>query len=306
MFAFRMFIACFGFRGVFAGFSPAKRQLETIQDVCGNNPVDCGDGWCCLVGQECVPASGGNEPQCRDNALTDIGGDPITIVAFPFSSFLSEEISMNSELESLGLTVSTFPTTLPTTGRFTALPTYTENSIESFTPPTRLPTGPLNTDGASASVLRPSSSATGAAVIATVGVGMVLVAQRPATARQALPMSRVSRSPGLSSDMSIPIFAPGLNPVVAGSSVGRQGDNARRDTIQTTPKSQSPAPNVHCFCLRALHRVVGLRDEAGNLDSQEPTLYAERWRQSHRQRRAGKASYSRSGSSMVRVVRCKF
>ncbi|KAF2112667.1 hypothetical protein BDV96DRAFT_689455 [Lophiotrema nucula] len=144
---------------------PAKRQFDTIQDVCGTDPVDCGDGWCCFVGQECIPAQGNEEPQCRDNILTDLGGDPITIVALPFSSFLSEQSSLNSKLTSLGVTYTTFPTTLPTTGSFTALPTYSDNTIKSFTPPTNLPT---------ALPSAVASSTTGAAALQTVNLGWMV------------------------------------------------------------------------------------------------------------------------------------
>jgi hypothetical protein len=47
-----------------------KRQ--TFQDLCGASGVDCGNGWCCMVGQECVDAD--PEPLCADNILTEFGG----------------------------------------------------------------------------------------------------------------------------------------------------------------------------------------------------------------------------------------
>ncbi|KAF2477511.1 uncharacterized protein BDR25DRAFT_299432 [Lindgomyces ingoldianus] len=116
-----------------------------------------------MMGQECIPASGNAEPQCRDNIVTDLGGDPFTFQAFAFSSLISALSSANSALLSLGITVSTFPTVLPTTGRFTALPTYTENSVASFVPPTKTP-----------SVAAATPSKTGAAVMPTVNIGMMV------------------------------------------------------------------------------------------------------------------------------------
>ncbi|KAF2003155.1 hypothetical protein P154DRAFT_112164 [Amniculicola lignicola CBS 123094] len=63
-----------------SAFHPAKRQFESIQDVCGTSPVDCGNGWCCFVGQECIePANSDSEPLCRDNVLTDLGG-PVSLL----------------------------------------------------------------------------------------------------------------------------------------------------------------------------------------------------------------------------------
>jgi hypothetical protein len=66
-----------------------------------------------------------------------------------------------SNLLSLGVTITTpIPTTLPTTGRFTALATYTDNVWPSY------------------SVATPSTevraSSTGAAARGTVGVGMLV------------------------------------------------------------------------------------------------------------------------------------
>lgn len=50
---------------------PAKKR-QNFQDLCGTDGVDCGNGWCCIVGTECVDAD--PEPVCRDTILTEFGG----------------------------------------------------------------------------------------------------------------------------------------------------------------------------------------------------------------------------------------
>ncbi|ORY15111.1 hypothetical protein BCR34DRAFT_585244 [Clohesyomyces aquaticus] len=158
-------LLCSVFSGTVIGaVHPAKRQFNTISEICGPNPVDCHNGWCCMTGQECIPASGNDEPQCRDNILTDLGGDPLTVLAFPYSSVIAGISSANSVLESLGITLSKLPTVtaLPTTGKFTVLPTYTENSVKSFVPPTRMPSVPAATP------------TTGAAALPTINVGVMV------------------------------------------------------------------------------------------------------------------------------------
>ncbi|KAF2270268.1 hypothetical protein CC78DRAFT_611922 [Lojkania enalia] len=146
---------------------PAKRQFDTLQDICGRDPVDCGNGWCCIVGQECVIMEDDEKPQCRDNLLTDIGGDPITLNALPFSSFISAMKSANSVLESLGITYTTFLPSLPTTGSLTALPTYTENIVSTFTPLTIMPPVPAPSPSL-------SSISTAAAALPTMNLGIVV------------------------------------------------------------------------------------------------------------------------------------
>lgn len=42
--------------------------------MCGTNPVDCGNGWCCLAGQTCVSGSRGDNTMCNDPVLTDGNG----------------------------------------------------------------------------------------------------------------------------------------------------------------------------------------------------------------------------------------
>ncbi|KAF2665576.1 hypothetical protein BT63DRAFT_68977 [Microthyrium microscopicum] len=40
-----------------------------IYGMCGTNPVDCGNGWCCLAGQTCASASASaNNPMCSLDA----------------------------------------------------------------------------------------------------------------------------------------------------------------------------------------------------------------------------------------------
>lgn len=38
--------------------------------MCGNDPIDCGYGWCCLAGQTCTEPKDGVAPKCYDPALT--------------------------------------------------------------------------------------------------------------------------------------------------------------------------------------------------------------------------------------------
>lgn len=67
-----------------------------------------------------------------------------------------------SNLLSLGVTITTpIPKTLPTTGRFTALSTYTDNTWPSYSKAT--PTGSAA-----------AASSTAAAARGTVGVGMLV------------------------------------------------------------------------------------------------------------------------------------
>lgn len=56
-----------------AAVHPAKRQNTlTFEDVCGIDAQDCGNGWCCYPGSECIPASlSAPDPLCRDLAVFD-------------------------------------------------------------------------------------------------------------------------------------------------------------------------------------------------------------------------------------------
>ncbi|KAF2499711.1 hypothetical protein BU16DRAFT_536026 [Lophium mytilinum] len=103
-----------------------QRQGLTINDVCGLSPVDCGGGWCCYSGQNCIKTGG--DPLCEDLLLTDVGGGPMTVYAIQWSSL----VNGLSALTSLGVTLSTFPTTLTAA---TALPSYS-NSDTSVVIPT--------------------------------------------------------------------------------------------------------------------------------------------------------------------------
>jgi hypothetical protein len=42
--------------------------------MCGTDPVDCGNGWCCLAGQTCTDGSRGPDTSCIDSQLTDNSG----------------------------------------------------------------------------------------------------------------------------------------------------------------------------------------------------------------------------------------
>ena len=47
--------------------------VVTIETFCGASPVDCGNGWCCVIGSTCVTTPKG-ETACQDGILTDAGG----------------------------------------------------------------------------------------------------------------------------------------------------------------------------------------------------------------------------------------
>jgi hypothetical protein len=108
-----------------ASLHPAKRQLNlSFQDVCGANGIDCGNGYCCSAGQQCITS---NPPLCRDLLLRDW-----TVPAVDYSSLINL-VELN-DLTTLGLTLSTIPRTLTFS---TTLPTYTENVMPpQYTPPT--------------------------------------------------------------------------------------------------------------------------------------------------------------------------
>ncbi|OCL13193.1 hypothetical protein AOQ84DRAFT_385576 [Glonium stellatum] len=108
-----------------------SERRQDLTTVCGLNPVDCGNGWCCFEGQNCMKSSTA-DTLCVDIILTDVGGGPMTFYAVPFSSFLSDMSSIDSALTSLGITASTFPTTL--TGTITALPTYSDTDTSVIIP----------------------------------------------------------------------------------------------------------------------------------------------------------------------------
>jgi hypothetical protein len=38
--------------------------------MCGTDPVDCGNGWCCLAGQTCTNGPEGADTQCIDTTLS--------------------------------------------------------------------------------------------------------------------------------------------------------------------------------------------------------------------------------------------
>jgi len=52
---------------------PLKNQIAGpilgIYAMCGNNPIDCGEGWCCLNGQQCV-TDARNNIMCYDPDLS--------------------------------------------------------------------------------------------------------------------------------------------------------------------------------------------------------------------------------------------
>jgi hypothetical protein len=40
-----------------------------IYAMCGTNPVDCNNGWCCLDGQTCTDGPSGDNTMCTDPDL---------------------------------------------------------------------------------------------------------------------------------------------------------------------------------------------------------------------------------------------
>ncbi|KAF2200899.1 hypothetical protein GQ43DRAFT_55897 [Delitschia confertaspora ATCC 74209] len=164
----------------FALLHPARQIFTSMQDICGATAIDCGNGWCCLGGQQCIPPSQGpgTDPECMENLLTDIGGDPLTLPAYPFSSLQSADSSFASLLSSMSITLSTVPTTLPTTGSFTALTSYSDNTLRSY----KMPPTPTAVSTVSAATTTPTSTgaaarrtgAVGWGVMGVVGVGMAV------------------------------------------------------------------------------------------------------------------------------------
>ncbi|KAK6542322.1 hypothetical protein TWF694_006281 [Orbilia ellipsospora] len=98
-----------------------RRQI----DLCGPDPVDCGNGWCCDLGNICVTNTG-KDPVCRDTILTNSDGSPMTWSAFPYSY-----------LDQLTATFTDIPPTAPTSPGFT---TTTAPPSTSTTPSTTIPT----------------------------------------------------------------------------------------------------------------------------------------------------------------------
>lgn len=54
---------------------PLKNQIAGpilgIYAMCGNDPIDCGQGWCCLNGQQCV-TDAKNNIMCYDPDLSQV------------------------------------------------------------------------------------------------------------------------------------------------------------------------------------------------------------------------------------------
>lgn len=62
--------------------------------MCGTNPVDCGNGWCCLAGQTCTSGSQGANTMCKDPVLTDDNGKAgVTVNAAYFGKLLDHQTS---------------------------------------------------------------------------------------------------------------------------------------------------------------------------------------------------------------------
>ncbi|KAF2396467.1 hypothetical protein EJ06DRAFT_241262 [Trichodelitschia bisporula] len=65
--------------------SCAAGKILGINAMCGNSPVDCGSGRCCLKGQKCVSGSKG-VPACTDPDLKDDSGKGLTVSAACYGS----------------------------------------------------------------------------------------------------------------------------------------------------------------------------------------------------------------------------
>lgn len=143
----------------------AKRSSPlTIQDICGRDPVDCGSGWCCLSGQKCLSS---NPPTCKDLIIPSY-----TMEAIDYSSAAS---AWNlGQLTSVGLTLSTFPSTTLT--GTTALPSYSDNtpSSKAATATGRSVASPSSTTNGGTRVFTAATGAqsTGAAAVPTLCHGV--------------------------------------------------------------------------------------------------------------------------------------
>jgi len=62
--------------------------------MCGTDPVDCGNGWCCLSGQTCTDGSRGPDTSCIDAQLADnSGGGTFTVNAAYFGKLQQHHTS---------------------------------------------------------------------------------------------------------------------------------------------------------------------------------------------------------------------
>ncbi|KAK7181700.1 hypothetical protein PSPO01_12150 [Paraphaeosphaeria sporulosa] len=89
----------------------AKRS---IGQTCGFSPVDCGNGWCCIAAQKCIP---GDPPWCQDLLIPNF-----SIEAAPYSDLDPVRLT------SLGLTISASPSTTFTATD--ALPTDSHTEVD--------------------------------------------------------------------------------------------------------------------------------------------------------------------------------
>ncbi|KAF2488792.1 hypothetical protein BU16DRAFT_567760 [Lophium mytilinum] len=64
--------------------------------LCGENYVDCNNGWCCSEGDTCTTLQ--NVPVCKDPSQSLLGG---TAPAFPFKSIDQVQSSLDGLLSSL-------------------------------------------------------------------------------------------------------------------------------------------------------------------------------------------------------------
>jgi len=60
--------------------------------MCGTEPVDCGNGWCCLATQTCTSGPKGANTMCNDPILTDSKGKAgVTVNAAYFGKLLDHQ-----------------------------------------------------------------------------------------------------------------------------------------------------------------------------------------------------------------------
>lgn len=135
-----------------AALHGAKRAIN----FCGFSPVDCGNGWCCSFGTNCTRD---DPPMCADLLIPSL-----TYEAAPYSALDP------ARLTSVGLTISTFPSTTMTAT--TALPTYSDGGLNGntgsrnllFTKPTAVGTvgtEPSPSAGRSGLLLKPDLAIAG-------------------------------------------------------------------------------------------------------------------------------------------------
>ena len=65
----------------------AKGAILGIYGMCGTNPVDCQNGWCCIAGQSCLSStSTTGTPLCMDSSVSSPYDRPLANIEQKFRS----------------------------------------------------------------------------------------------------------------------------------------------------------------------------------------------------------------------------